>query len=254
MRRRRLPRHVPIAAEASYRFDRDHLELDQGHLSTEGTYVTFQGTTAWGDSSRFAFHVTSRDWQESDQILAGIISDFGSPTAAVSFGGRGEFDGVMTGPFRRAHVEGTFSGEDLRAWDTMWGDGSGRIVYDNGYLTVSNAVVRLGESEIHADGLFSLSAPREDGGDEINARFSATRADMDRLRHAFQLDDYPMSGRMSGDFHLTGLRARPVGFGSMTVENGTYRGQSIESATAALRFDGEGVRFDSVNLSKAGER
>ena len=158
----------------------------------------------------------------------------------------------MTGPFRRAHVEGTFSGEDLRAWDTMWGDGSGRIAYDNGYLTVSNGVVRLGESEIHADGLFSLSAPREDGGDEINARFSATRADMDRLRHAFQLDDYPMSGRMSGDFHLTGQRARPVGFGSMTVENGIYHGQSIESATAALRFDGEGVRFDSVNLTKAG--
>jgi hypothetical protein len=118
-----LARHVPIAAEASYRFDRDHLELDQGHLSTEGTYVTFQGATAWGDSSRFAFHVTSRDWQESDQILAGIISDFGSPTAPVSFGGRGEFDGVMTGPFRRAPSRDILR-RRLEGLDTM-GDGPG---------------------------------------------------------------------------------------------------------------------------------
>ena len=39
----------------------------------------------------------------------------GLPTGVVTFGGRGEFDGEMTGAFRRPRVEGTFSGEDLRA-------------------------------------------------------------------------------------------------------------------------------------------
>ena len=42
----------------------------------------------------------------------------------MSFGGRGEFDGFIAGPFRRPRVEGVFSGEDMRAWDTVWGDGS----------------------------------------------------------------------------------------------------------------------------------
>ena len=41
----------------------------------------------------FGFHVTSGDWQESDQVLAGILTDFGSRTGSVTFGGRGEFDG-----------------------------------------------------------------------------------------------------------------------------------------------------------------
>ena len=105
-------------------------------------------------------------------MLAGLIKDFGSSSdAVVAIGGRGEFDGVMTGPFRRARVEGTFSGEDLRAWDTTWGAGTGHIVYENDYITVSDGVVRLGDSEIRADGLFSLVAPREDGRDEIDARF-----------------------------------------------------------------------------------
>ena len=167
--------------------------------------MTFQGTTAsGGGQSRFAFHVTSRDWQESDEVLAGIMTDFGSRTGPVAFGGRGEFDGVMTGPFRRPRVEGDFSGNDLWAWDTLWGGGTAHIVVENSYVDVRNAVVRLGDSEIHADGLFSLGYPRDDGGQEIDARFRVVRRDLVGLRHAFQIDEYPVSGLLSGEFHLTG--------------------------------------------------
>ena len=90
--------------------------------------MSFNGSTAYGDRSRLPFHVTSSDWQESDQVLAGILTDFGSQTTAVAFGGRGEFDGLMTGAFRRPRVEGEFSGEDLRAWDTPWGGAAGHLV------------------------------------------------------------------------------------------------------------------------------
>ena len=82
---------------------------------------TFSGTTAYGERSRLPFHVVSGDWQESDQVLVGIIKDFGGSAHAVEFGGRGEFDGVMTGAFRSPRVEGTFAGDDLRAFDTLWG-------------------------------------------------------------------------------------------------------------------------------------
>ena len=148
--------------------------------------------------------MTSSDWQESDQVLAGIISDFGSPTGAVEFGGRGEFDGVMTGAFRSPRVEGLFTGEDLRAFDTLWGDGSAQIVVENRYVNVRDGVVRRGESEIRADGLFSLGYPRQDGGEQINARVRVARRDLDSLRHAFGIDVYPVSGLLSGEFHLTG--------------------------------------------------
>ena len=45
--------------------------------------------------------------------------------------------------------------------------------------------------EIRADGLFSLGYPREDGGEEINARIRVARRDLDSLRHAFGIDEYP---------------------------------------------------------------
>ena len=246
-----LPVHVPIAAELSYRFTADDLELGPSYFATGQTHVVFDGRTSWGDDSHFAFHVTSRDWQESDQILAGLIRNFGSSRdAVVTVGGRGEFDGVMTGPFRRARVEGLFSGEGLRAWDTTWGAGSARIVYDDDYITVSDGALRLGDSEIRIEGRFSLVTPRDDGGDEIDASFHVTRRDLDSLRHAFQIDEYPLSGRMSGEFHLTGERRSPLGTGSMTIVDGVAYGEPIREASASLRFDGRGVRLDGLRMAK----
>ncbi|MBI3400284.1 MAG: translocation/assembly module TamB domain-containing protein [Acidobacteria bacterium] len=217
-----LPAHLPVSGELTYRYSPDEVAIDAGRFATEKTHVTFDGTTAWGDRSRLPFHVTSSDWQESDQVLVGIIQDFGASAHVVPFGGRGEFDGVMTGAFKRPRIEGTFSGEDLRGFDTLWG------------------------------GLFSLGYPRDDGGEEMNARIRVARHDVDSLRHAFGIDDYPVSGLLSGDFHLTGEYERPVGFGSMTIDEGVAYGEPFERATTTLRFDGMGARLDTVSIAKSG--
>ena len=66
---------------------------------------------------------------------------------------------------------------------------------------------------IDADGRFSLGYPRKDGGEEINARVRLTDRPIADLRHAFELDDYPVAGRLSGEFHLNGEYETPFGFG-----------------------------------------
>ena len=247
-----LAAHVPIAGALRFRFGPEDVTVEGGRFATAQSHVTFQGTTGLdGDRARLSFHVTSGDWQESDQVLAGILTDFGSPSGPVAFGGRGEFDGTMTGTFRRPRVEGTFSGEDLWAWDTTWGTGSGHIVIEGGYVAVSDSLIRLGPSEIRADGRFSLGY-RDDGGDEIDARFRVVRRDLDSLRHAFEIDEYPVSGLLSGEFRLTGEYQRPVGFGGLTIDNGVAYGEPFERATATTRFDRPGVRLDGVQVDKGG--
>ena len=242
--------HRPMAADVTYTYTPGALTIDQGRFETAQSHVTFTGTTAWGDRSHLPFHVVSDDWQESDQLLAGIMTDFGSPAHAVEFYGRGEFDGVMTGAFRHPRVEGDFSGKDLVAFDTVWGSGGARIVVENSYVDVTDGVMLLGDSEIHADGRFSLGYPRDDGGEEIDARFRAVRRDVESLRHAFNIDDYAVNGRLSGDFHLTGQYERPLGFGAMTIDDGVAYGEPFQKATASLRFDGSGVQLDNIAIAK----
>src|SRR5439155_212529 len=67
---------------------------------------------------------------------------------------------------------------------------------------------------------------------------------------AFMTDDDPVSGLLSGDFHLAGQYARPVGFGAMTIDQGFANGEPFTNATAAVLFDGSGACLDSMTIAK----
>jgi hypothetical protein len=243
--------YKPVAGHIVYSLDPRWIVLEDSWAATESTFVQFEGRTAFGEDSNIPFHVTSLDWQESDRVLAGIMTTFGAPTGAVPIDGNGEFDGRMLASFSKPRIEGTFTGDRLRAWDVIWGHAVADVVIENSYAIVANAVLTSGGSEIRADGQFSLGYPRKDQGEEIDARIRLNRRPLVDLRHAFQLDDYPLEGLVSGDFHLYGPYERPFGFGKMTIDQGVAYGESFERATSSLRFEGNGVRLDSLDFKKS---
>ncbi len=232
--------HVPIAGRIGYALDPHWIRLEKSWVATSRTYVEFEGQTAFGEQSRIPFHVTSLDWQESDRVLAGIMTAFGAPTGAVPMGGYGEFDGVLLEAFKRPRIQGSFKGERLRAWNVVWGTGRGDLAIENSYVFVSNATLTEGDSQIRADGQFSLGFPRRDGGDEIDARIRVTRRPLVDLRHAFGLDDYPIEGTVSGEYQLYGKYQTPFGFGRLHIDDGTAYGETFDSATVGAAFRGHG--------------
>jgi translocation-and-assembly-module (TAM) inner membrane subunit TamB-like protein len=243
--------YLPIGGHVTYTLDPEWITLGPSAVATPKTYVEFEGGTAYGERSRIPFHVTSLDWQESDRVLAGIMTAFGAPTGAVPVGGAGQFDGVMLLAFTKPRIEGTFSGEHMRAWDTVWGRGTAKLVIENSYVIISESVITDGSSEIRADGTFSLGYPRRDNGEEINARIFVTRRPLADLRHAFELDDYPVDGVVSGEYHLYGKYETPFGFGRLVIDRGTAYGETFDTATSSLRFEGSGVRLDAIQIRKS---
>jgi translocation and assembly module TamB len=198
--------------------------------------------------------VTSADWQESDRVFAGVLTAFGSRTTVIPIGGHGTFDGVMVNNVRRPRIEGRFAGKQMRAFDVVWGTVNGRAIVENSYADVTGGVISSGESVIHAEGRFSLGYPRRDGGEEINARIRVIGRPLSDLRHAFELDDYPVDGRFAGEFHVYGEYLAPLGFGQMAIVDGVAYGQPFDNATAAVRLEGEGIRLDSLQIIHAGSR
>ena len=184
-------------------------------------------------------------------MLAGIITDFGSPTGAVRVRRarrvRRRDDRRVPQPARRRPVHRRGSARVRHALGRRQRPASSSKTATS---TCATAWCGGASSEIRADGLFSLGYPRQDGGEEINARVRVARRDLDSLRHAFGIDDYPVSGLLSGEFHLTGEYQRPIGFGAMTIDDGVGYGEPFQKATASLRFDGAGVRLDDLALAK----
>jgi hypothetical protein len=241
---------VPVGGELHYAFGPEWIDIGRSRVATPHTYVEFEGRTAYGERSTMPFHVTSADWQESDRLLAGLMTAFGAPTRAIPIGGYGTFDGVMLASFRRPRIEGTFTGERMTAWDVNWGSARATAVIENSYADVKDVVLTSGDSIIRADGRFSLGYPRRDGGEEIDARVRLENRPLADLRHAFQLDDYPVDGFISGEWHIYGKYQEPLGFGSMTITDGVAYGEPFERATAGLRFEGAGVRLDNIITEK----
>jgi hypothetical protein len=243
---------VNIGGELVYTFDPEAVRFEPSHIATEDTYVSFEGATAWGERSKMPFRVISRNWQESDRFLAGLMTAFGATTSAIPIDGVGQFQGVMLGSFRRPRIEGKMTGSSMRAWDVIWGEVEGDFVVENAYANVSRVSIRSGLSRMDVSGQFSLGFPRADGGEEIDARIRIEGRGVPDFLEAFNLEDYEVDGVLSGDFHLYGQYTQPFGFGRMTIDRGTAYGEPFSSASGSLRFEGTGVRIDAIDLRKGG--
>ena len=248
---------IPLAlgAELSFSSTPGRLVFGPSRVMTPRSYVEIEGeTTMDGRESRLPFFLASADWQESYRVFADIMTALGSPITVQDVAGYGTFDGELTGDIRRPRIEGTFDTYRMRAWDVEWGSASGRALIDNNYADVREATIRSGDSVIHADGRFSLGFPRKDGGEEINAQVRIDGRPIADLRHAFDLDDYPVDGLLSGDFHVFGEYRRPLGYGTVTVANGRAYGEPFQSANASVNLEGDGIRLTGLEVEKGAGR
>ena len=243
---------VGIGGRVAYRFDGEAIRLDPSEIATKETYVAFEGATAWGDRSQMPFRVTSTNWQESDRLLAGLMTAFGANTMAIPIDGVGRFDGVMLGAFRRPRIEGRFVGDEIRAWGVTLGR-SGRRLRPREQLRPRQP--RGHPRRLLAHGreravLAGLPAPRWRRGDR--RPHPGDDRSVDDFLAAFDLEDYDLDGLVSGDFHLYGQYTRPFGFGRLTITQGTAYGEPFAEGAAAMRFEGAGVRLDGLTVLKGG--
>jgi hypothetical protein len=245
---------VPVGGELEYEFGPEWIDVKPSHIATTSTYVEMQGRTKYGEESDLLFHVSSADWQESDRVFAGVLTAFGSRTKAIPIGGYGTFDGAMTGAFRSPRIEGEFSGEQMRAWDVVWGSVRGKALIQNSYVDVDGVTITSGPSVITTTGRYSLGFPRKDLGEEINAHVEIKGRPVADLRHAFGIEDYDIDGLLSGVFDITGKYLEPEGSGRMEIAEAVFYGEPVDSATAALQLEGKGARLQNIQILKGGGR
>ena len=110
------------------------------------------------------------------------MTAFGAPTGAIPIGGYGDFRRRDAGRVPRPRIEGHVRRRAACAPGTStWGAGTGdRRDREQLRRREGRSSITSGDSEIRADGLFSLGYPRKDGGEEINARIRVTRRAADR--------------------------------------------------------------------------
>ena len=248
------PWHVPIGGELVYTVSPEWLEIAPSRVATPASAIDFQGRTAFGDQSRILFQVFSADWQESSRLMSAVLTAFNKPTGEVGVGGRGVLNGVMLGVFTAPRIEAQFEGEGISAWNVNWGSGTGGLTVENAYLDVVDGTFDQGPSQLHVEGRFALGFPRADGGEEIDARVELVSVPAQTVRDTFSIEGYEIYGPLSGELHLFGEYRHPFGYGNLAMSELSAWGETFDTGAAGLRFEGDGVRLDGLQMLKGDGR
>ena len=243
------PWHFPLGGEMRFAFESDRVEIAPSWAATPLTAMTFEGWSDGTGSSRIPFEVFSADWQESDRVMASVMTAFGRPTGDLELAGYGSMIGVMLGDLSSPRVEARFDGDGIRAWNVDWGHGEGDIVVEDGVLEVADAVFRDATSALAVDGQFAVG-PSRPGRDDIDARFDLQGLPAHRVRDAFELEGYPIDGPAYGQIRLFGAYRAPFGVGRIRLDAGEAYGEAFDRAEANLRFDGVGVWLGGLSITQ----
>ena len=244
-------RTFQFGGQVEYRATNAELALERGHLATPSTRIAFQGRTAWGADTRIPFEVASSNWQESDRLMAAVMTAAGAPTDPFAVDGYGTLDGILLGDLALPRIEAAFAGGGVRAWNVEWGAGRGEFLVENAYLDVIRGEFRRGDGVLRVDGQFSLARPRNDGGEEMNALVQLESFPAASIRAAFGLrEGYLIDGPATGEMRLYGAYRRLFGVGRLRLDQPTAYGEPFDSAAADLRFEGTGVRLNGLDIRK----
>lgn len=244
-----VPWRFPLGGALRFTFDPDGVDVAPSWFATPLTAVRLRGRTAWGRGSRLPFDVASADWQESDRILAAVMTAFGRPTGELTLEGHGTMRGVLLGALASPRIEAAFAGDAIEAWNVRWGRGAGDVVVADGILEVTGARFLRAASSLAVDGRFAVG-PARPGREEINARFAVDGLPARHIRDAFALDGYPIDGPTYGEIRLYGDYGAPLGFGRMRLGAGLAYGEPFDEAEADLRFDGDGVWLNGLTMRR----
>ena len=140
----------------------------------------------------------------------------------------------------------------MRAWDIDWGDGTARSSSRTATRIVSESSIherRVARSPPKARSRSAIRAAtaakrstRSSGSRGARSSISGTRSSSTTI---------PSTALSPASIHLYGKYQTPFGFGRLTIDDGVAYGEPFDTATAALRFEGSGVRLDALEIHKS---
>ncbi len=243
------PWRFPMGGEASFTFDPDTgVNVEPGWIATPLTAIRFDAARIdEPENTRLPFDVVSADWQESDRLLAGMLTAFGRPTGELELAGYGSMNGVLLGDIGSPRVEARFDGDGIHAWNVDWGHGEGDFVLEDNILDVTAGRFDDGAAVLAMDGGFAIGPPPP-GREELDARIEVDGLPTERVRAAFELEGYAIDAPAYGQLRLYGPYREPFGFGTLRLGEGSAYGEAFDDAEADLRFDGTGVWLDGLTV------
>jgi translocation and assembly module TamB len=242
---------VPLTASthATYDFRSGNVRLSDLSGSTPSTQMNASG--ALTSSVKISFSTNDlREWQP-------IITQFFPSGLPLVVHGRAAFNGHAAGSSSNLKLAGNLQ---LRDFDTIvrtkadqsdrqihWDSLNADVQASPTNLSLRNAILRRGDATVKLNGTAGLEDWAMVPESPLRMRLDVQNANADELSNLIGYD-HDLSGKLSAGLQLSGTRESPEGQGTVSVLNGSIRGEAFDSANAQLALNGNQLTVKTLNL------
>jgi translocation and assembly module TamB len=246
---RTAERHQPVSAawKFSYRFDPNILAIQSGEFETPLSHGTIDGVLAPRNSTLMMRLETSTLESYKDFIDALRGAKPGSADAATPISGSATWDGKILGPSGKPAFQGHLRGERVR-YDGVFLDYlDGDLTYSPVQLSLAHGHARRGDMETDVDTTLSLTDWSFLPENEWTAEVNFEKIPVENMQQLIGWS-YPVSGRLTGQFHGRGTRAEPSVTGLFDLADANVYGLVFNRLRGQLNMQPDEVRIADAEL------
>jgi translocation and assembly module TamB len=248
---------IPLTASthAIYDFRSGNVQLSELSAVTPSTQVHASG--ALTSSVKLSFSTNDlREWQP-------VISHLFPAGIPLVVHGRAAFNGSAAGSSSDLRIAGSLQ---LRDFDTIvrpklsqperqvhWDSLGADVQASPTNLSLRNTILRREDATVRLNGTAGLADWDIVPESPLRMRLDVQNANADELSN-FIGYDHDFSGKLSAGLQLSGTRQSPEGQGTITLLNGSIRGETFDSANATLALNGNQLTIKSLNFVRGPAR
>jgi outer membrane protein assembly complex protein YaeT len=245
---------VPITGDVEVKAVNGVFNIDQLKLAASGSTLIGGGSLSVDGDSDLRLSLNSTSAERLLQIARGFETarsyiERYEPQVIGDF----KFEGRLKGPIEKAAVEA-----DVRAG--MFGLRDAILGSLAGHVFISPSEARVEKGSITASNgesiKFDFATPLDQNAN--TGRFDAT-LDRMNLEMILAASGSPsanqfITGAVSGEVHLTGLPAKPLGSGRLNLVNGKIADREARLATISVKFEGKNATLELLEIQTPPQR
>lgn len=230
-----------------YAMDRHAVSLASGSvINTPDSQVHFVGMLGAHDTALdVTFHTAQiADWSDFISVIRGPHN------GGEHITGSADWKGNLTGPINGPTFAGSFDAQNAHFGRLYWHDITGVMSYSPKEFTLTNTVVKRGDSQANLQMILQLhnwSFPK-DGAWSLSSHL--VRASLTDLQGLFGTS-YPARAMLTADFQGSGTRQDPDLDGTFLLENMQAYGFSVDRASGTLSLRHDQIQITNAKLDRA---
>ncbi|MGB8989560.1 MAG: translocation/assembly module TamB domain-containing protein, partial [Candidatus Sulfotelmatobacter sp.] len=238
-------KEIPLdgSLHATYDGPKKILTLRETSLHIPSTTIAMQGEV--GNRSNLQIQATTADLHQLALLLSAVR---GGPPQTLEIAGAGSLNASLRGALQSPQLSGQFSAQNLQVQGSAWSSAKFAVEADSSGISLQNAsLISAHQGRASISGKVGLQHWSYLPANPISVNLSIQRmsvVDLQRLANV----NYPVSGDLSADITLHGSQLRPIGSGSLTIDNARAYDEPIQHLKADFHADRSSLT-STVNLN-----